>query len=161
MRFFTLLSICALVALAPSPATAQNMELAVEPITLAANQAEVYWDFQAPHWVQSYAVVCDGGTGIPTLQIGIKDCCMPGDHWDAKAHFYDKKPVNTSVCGGGGTGTYRTVVGGSGGWPLRSIVSARYAHGINIFGAGAYMRFTCYPVGSLIEVTDLGQAPDR
>lgn len=160
MRLAKVLSICALIALMPALAAAQNAEVEAEPITMLGHEAEVYFFFPAPHFVQSYAVVCHNAETVPTLQFGVKDCCIAGDHWEAKAHFFDAKPVDAAVCGGGGTTLFRTVSASSLANPLRSIVNVRYAHGVNIFSAGGYMRFTCYPTTATIEVTDLGQVPD-
>jgi hypothetical protein len=160
MKLLAVLSITTALALIPSLAAAQNSELEMEPIVMMGNQAEVYFNFSQAYLVQSYAVTCRGAS-ITGLQVGIKDCCMPGDHWDAKTHLYDEKPVEAHVCASGGTTGYRTVLASSGGNPLRSIVNVRYPHGINVFPAGVYLRLTCYPSSTTITVTDLGQAPDR
>lgn len=159
MRISAVLTIAAVLALIPSLAAAQNTEEAMEPIVVMGNEAEVYFDFYQAYLVQTYAVTCSGPV-VRSLQVAIKDCCIPGDHWDAKAHLYDQNPVNLNVCASGGTATYRSVVANSGGNPLRSLVTARYPHGINMFPAGVYMKFTCHPASAQIDVTDLGQGPD-
>jgi hypothetical protein len=158
-----LLLVCVALVLVPFAALAQNHEEMAEGSPPPGDrrwETEVYHEFSAPHLVQSYAVVCHSSAVAPSLLVGIRDCCMPGDQWDVKGHFYDANPMDVGVCGGGGITGYRSVLGSGAGQPLRAIVNIRYAQGINDWPAGGWARFTCLPRDSIIEVTDLGQRPD-
>jgi hypothetical protein len=94
---------------------------------------------ERPGQVQRYAVVCDGAT---RLDVSVADCCVPGDHWQAKVKSWDALPntaVTTSPGGRDRPGILARVYnyGGPAQNPfqLRATIECTYLHGTNLFPA--------------------------
>ena len=150
----------AVVAL-PGVAAAQGNAPAelLAPEMLAPNQVTLSGTMTGPGWVQSYSVSCSGNA---KLKVEIRDCCMPGDHFEASARTWDKRRTTVRVLATGNTSVYSGarlrpfgVVS-----QLRALVNVRYMHGINVFPAGFYVRLTCLPATSILTYSDEGQMCD-
>lgn len=92
-----------------------------------------------PNQIQRYRVTCDNST---FLDVTVEDCCIPGDHFEAKAKAWDTKPntaVTTSpddLAPSVGARVYNYIGGGD---DLTAEVDCSYLHGVNVFPAGATM----------------------
>lgn len=117
----------------------------------------VVCNLDRPSEIQRYNVTCTGAT---RLDAQVADCCMVGDHWEAKIKAWDSAP-NTAVTTAPGAvnvfGVSSRVYnyGGTAQAPgqLNAEVDCSYIHGINVFPAGANLALSS---DGTCTVTDLG-----
>jgi hypothetical protein len=110
-----------------------------------------------PSQVQRYEVSCDGAT---RLDAQTADCCIPGDHWEAKAKNWDRAP-NTAVTSSPGAANVFGVasrVYNYGGTPqhpggIHAEVDCSYLHGVDVFPAASFIVLSS---DGLCRVSDLG-----
>lgn len=151
------LALIALPSVAADQGNCRELEEFVAPV-LPPNQAFIIGTMTGPGWVQSYAVTCSGNA---RLFVQLRDCCMPGDHFEASARSWDKKPTTVRMLASGSTSGWTSATLRSfGSAPLRALLNVRYLHGINIFPAGFELQLTCLPATSVITWTDEGQVCD-
>jgi len=154
LRTRTLLSLLVLALLA-APVYAAGAVASNEP-TLAEKSsppgpseldASAIWSttqictFGFPAEVQGYRVTCSGAT---FLDVRVSDCCIPGDHWQAKVKAWDAFP-NTAVTTSPGPVILFGVPGrvyNNGSQPLRAYVECTYLHGVNVFAASSYVNLS-------------------
>ncbi len=112
-----------------------------------------------PSEVQRYNVQCSNARRV---DVQIADCCIPGDHWEAKSKAWDRAPNTAVTTSPGGQNVFglRSRVYNYGGTPQnpRNInveVDCAYIHGVNVFGAGSFLRITSDSPNCAI--TDLGK----
>ena len=114
--------------------------------------------FERPSQVQRYFVLCPDAT---ELDVDIANCCIPGDHWEAKVKSWDEKP-NTAVTTSPGPAdvpgvparvyTYEGPPENPG--ELRAAIECTYLHGVNIFPASSFLRVT--PNRGSCRIKDVG-----
>lgn len=117
----------------------------------------VVCNLDRPSEVQRYNVTCTGAT---RLDAHVADCCMDGDHWEAKIKNWDRAP-NTGVTTSPGPANafgVITRVYNYGGTPqnpghINAEVDCSYIHGIDVFPAGSYIALSS---DGNCSVTDLG-----
>lgn len=103
-------------------------------------RAQVICTLGRPSHVQGYDIRCPGAS---FLDVRIADCCIPGDHFQAKVKSWDNAP-NTAVTTSPGPANVfgvparvfnYTGVGGS----VHTYLECTYLHGVNIFGASSFI----------------------
>ncbi len=122
-------------------------------------QQVLFCTLDRPSEVQRYNVQC---TNARRVDVQIADCCIPGDHWEAKSKAWDAAPNTAVTTSPGAQNVFglRSRVYNYGGTPqnLRNInveVDCSYIHGVNVFGAGSFLRITSDSPNCV--VTDLGK----
>jgi hypothetical protein len=115
--------------------------------------------FERPSQVQRYFVLCAEAT---ELDVDIADCCVPGDHWEAKVKSWDEKP-NTAVTTSPGPAdvpgvparvyTYEGPPENPG--ELRAAIECTYLHGVNLFPAESFLKLTPNRGSCSIEMVGL------
>jgi hypothetical protein len=124
----------------PSLAERDSPPLAEEVDAKAIWRGQVICTLGRPSHVQGYDIRCPGAS---FLDVRIADCCIPGDHFQAKVKSWDNAP-NTAVTTSPGpvnvfgvpARVYNyTGVGGS----VHTYLECTYLHGVNIFGASAFV----------------------
>lgn len=97
-----------------------------------------------PHQIQRFAVSCRS----QALDVSISDCCIPGDHWEARVQSRDEKPVTAMTTAPGPANLFGAParVYRFAGTPfnpnLDALIECRYIHGIHVFPAAATLRLT-------------------
>jgi hypothetical protein len=145
--------------------TASTDDLSLKATAIAAERLfpQARWkqtvvcNLDRPSEVQRYAVTC---TGASRLDAHVADCCMDGDHWEAKIKNWDRAP-NTGVTTSPGPANafgVITRVYNYGGTPqnpghISAEVDCSYIHGIDVFPAGSYIALSS---DGNCSVTDLG-----
>ncbi len=111
-----------------------------------------------PSEVQRYNVRCTGAT---LLDVRISDCCISGDHWEAKSKNWDRAPNTAATTSPGPAGQYGLTsrVYNYGGTPqnpnsINAEVDCSYLHGVDVFPAGSYITLSS---DGTCTVTDLGK----
>jgi hypothetical protein len=99
-----------------------------------------------PAEVQGFRVQCPSSS---FLDFQIADCCIPGDHWQLKGKNWDRAPNEAVTTSPGPANQYGVAsrVYNYGGTPqnprnIDAYVQCTYLHGVDIFGAGSWVRFT-------------------
>ena len=111
------------------------------PSTTPQQKQRLFCTIQSPNEVHRYLVQCNQAT---FLDVSVSDCCIPGDHWEAKVKAWDTHP-NTAVTTSPGPAGIQGVVGrvynygGTAANPgqLTAEVDCSYKHGVNVFPAGS------------------------
>ena len=145
--------------------TASTDDLSLKATAVAAERLfpQARWkqtvvcNLDRPSEVQRYSVTCNGAT---RLDAQVADCCMDGDHWEAKVKNWDRAP-NTGVTTAPGPANafgVTTRVYNYGGTPqspghISAEVDCSYIHGIDVFPAGSYIVLSS---DGACSVTDLG-----
>lgn len=98
-----------------------------------------------PAEIQGYRISCTGGS---FLDARIADCCISGDHWQAKIKAWDANP-NTAVATSPGPANAFGVparVFNYGGTPFNNGIAAylecSYLHGVNVFAASSFINLS-------------------
>jgi hypothetical protein len=117
-----------------------------EPKRTFSSNEPISCFFDRPSQVQRYFVLCQKAT---ELDVDIADCCVPGDHWEAKVKIWDEKP-NTAVTTSPGPAdvpgvparvyTYEGPPENPG--ELRAAIECTYLHGTNLFTVEAFLTVT-------------------
>lgn len=114
---------------------------------------------QNPNQVQRYRVTCTDST---FLDVSVEDCCIPGDHFEAKTKVWDTRP-NTAVTTSpdnldpSAVATVYNYIAGGG--DLTAEVDCSYLHGVNVFPAGATMVAAASP-GGVCDVEEIGETDE-
>lgn len=116
-------------------------------------QTTVFCDLNRPSEVQRWHVVCLGGT---QLDVQVADCCISGDHFEAKSKLWDSNP-NTVVTTSPGPAFVFGVLSRaySYGASINGEVDCSYIHGTGIFPMSAF--FNISSDAASCTVTSLGK----
>ena len=147
------LAVIALLAM-PAAATAQttesNRSATEQPDATvdetAAWKETVDCSLAGPAEVQGYRIQC---TNASFLDAQIADCCIPGDHWQAKLKNFDTAP-NTAVTTSPGPANLFGVTarvynyGGTATNPrnIDAYLECSYLHGVDSFGALSFIALS-------------------
>lgn len=118
----------------------------------------VFCTLNRPSEVQRYSVQCQNAS---RLDANVADCCIPGDHWEAKSKSWDVAPNTAVTTSPGPANAYGVLsrVYNYGGTPqnpgnLSAEVDCAYAHGVNVFPAASFIVLSS---DGPCTVTDLGR----
>ncbi len=111
-----------------------------------------------PGQVTRYLVSCTA----PATQIDVRiaDCCISGDHWEAKHKIWDNNNNTVATTSPGPASvrgllsrvySYGTTAFGR---PILAVVECKYLHGINFFPAGSFIDI--FSNAGSCTVTNLG-----
>jgi hypothetical protein len=155
-RNFRVIAVLALLTLSLSVSGAVSAAVSNEP-TLSEKASPpsssevdeaVIWRQQVvcttffPAEVQGYRITCNGGS---FLDARIADCCIAGDHWQAKLKAWDGNPNSSVATSPGAANLFGTParVYNYGGTSFNNGISAylecSYLHGVNVFGASSFI----------------------
>lgn len=111
-------------------------------------------DLFGPAEVQGYRIQCSGGTWVDFF---ISDGFVRGDHWELKGKNWDSGPNTGVTTCDGGVISYSVAgrVWNYGGTPsnpgnLDSYVECTYLHGVDLFGASAFVIFASDAPGCVV-----------
>lgn len=113
----------------------------------------VVLQFESAADVNERTVTCPAGT--KTVELGIADCCMDGDHWYVEAETLEAKQVKAAVTANGVPGEFRTVrfdfadTTSTGERKTKAKIS--YLFGIDDFGANAYFYASCDGQAAVVQ----------
>jgi hypothetical protein len=155
----TLVCSVAFVATATAQESNHRTELGVEGRPTEGENVRLICLFERPSQVQRYFVLCEGAT---ELDVDIADCCVPGDHWEAKIKSWDEKP-NTAVTTSPGPADVPGVparVYTYEGPPenpdqLRAAIECTYLHGTHLFPAESSLTVSPNRGSCSIEIVGL------
>jgi hypothetical protein len=137
-------------------AFAQNAEVTAtkEAVLTEDGDTTYYLNFERPNQVQRYFLECSDAT---KLHVSVMDCCMDGDQFEATLRGWDAKPCKNVTMAPEDANKWSPFVAFENwrGGPLRAMIEIRYPHGVNVFPAGAWVKFdtnnSCVPT-----IMDLG-----